>query len=336
MKKNVRLIDIGRELGVSAVTVSNALSNQKGVSDELREKIVKKAEEMGYANPQANSRKEKAINIGVIISNFYLDKYASFYWDAYQRMSIKAMESNCVTIVEIIKAEDIKEKTVPLIVRDDKVQALIILGEVDTAYLENLRDNIDIPIVFADFYKKDMTDINAVISNNFYGEYLLTDEVIKRGHRDLMFVGTPNSTASITDRYFGFVKAVMENGIDFSPEMIVRDRDEENTHVEIRLPSHMPSAFVCNCDLTAAEITQQLTERGVRVPEDVSVVGFDNYLYPGLSDIQFTTYDVNVDALVRRALLIVTRLVNKSHETEPRTHIISGKIVEGESLAEKH
>ena len=89
MAKTVRLIDIGKKLGVSAVTVSKALSGQKGVSEEMREKIVRLADEMGYkrSDSQIESSKEKSFTIGVIVADRYLGENQSFYWKLYQEIS---------------------------------------------------------------------------------------------------------------------------------------------------------------------------------------------------------------------------------------------------------
>lgn len=327
------MVDIGRALGVSAVTVSNALSNQKGVSEELREKIIAKAKEMGYVSAaQKTQQTESALSVGVVIHEGYLDKYATFYWDEYQRLSINAVEHNCVTIVEILKERDISERTIPLIVKENKIQALIIMGEISTEYIENLKANIDMPMVFLDFYKRTITDVDCVISNNFYGMYLLTNEVIRRGHRDLMYVGTVNSVASITDRFYGFAKSLSENGIELTKDMVINDREIGSTYVNIELPEHMPSAFVCNCDLVAAMVADKLQEQGYRIPEDVSVVGFDNYLYRGLSNIKFTTYDVNVDRATHTALQAITDMLSGKKTEGGEVHIISGKLIMRDSL----
>ena len=90
MAKAVKLADIAEKVGVSNVTVSKALSGQKGVSEEMREKIQKLADELGYKQPSA-ARKEsirrQSYNIGVLIQESYLDKYDSFYWQMYQQVS---------------------------------------------------------------------------------------------------------------------------------------------------------------------------------------------------------------------------------------------------------
>ncbi len=82
MAKAVKLADIAKIMNVSTVTVSKALSDQKGVSEEMREKIKKLAREMGYQSPSAAKmmNAKKSYNIGVVISERYCERYESFYW----------------------------------------------------------------------------------------------------------------------------------------------------------------------------------------------------------------------------------------------------------------
>lgn len=104
MAKAVKLADIAEQVGVSTVTVSKALSGQKGVSEEMREKIKNLAEELGYRSPSETKRQsaEKQYNIGVLIQEVYLDKYDSFYWKMYQEVNKKAVSRGCFTLLESI------------------------------------------------------------------------------------------------------------------------------------------------------------------------------------------------------------------------------------------
>ena len=99
MAKAVKLADIAEQVGV---TVSKALSGQKGVSEEMREKIKNLAEELGYRSPSETKRQsaEKQYNIGVLIQEVYLDKYDSFYWKMYQEVNKKAVSRGCFTLLE--------------------------------------------------------------------------------------------------------------------------------------------------------------------------------------------------------------------------------------------
>ena len=86
MAKAVKLADIAEIVGVSTVTVSKALSGQKGVSEEVRERIRQVADELGYKQPSMvkKSQPNRSYNLGILISERFLDKYESFYWQMYQ------------------------------------------------------------------------------------------------------------------------------------------------------------------------------------------------------------------------------------------------------------
>ena len=100
MAKGVRMSDIAQRLGVSTVTVSKALADQKGVSEEMRERIKTLAEEMGYKAPvSARQEAKRSYNIGVIMGEQYVEKYATFYWEFYQKIITCASQENCYVIL---------------------------------------------------------------------------------------------------------------------------------------------------------------------------------------------------------------------------------------------
>lgn len=105
----VRLIDIANKVGVSSVTVHNALTGQKGVSDEMRAKILKTAKEMGYKQDSPEKKKDQGTGgfwkIGVIIAENYLAEYSTYYWKMYQEFSLIATEKRCYTTIEVLKKE---------------------------------------------------------------------------------------------------------------------------------------------------------------------------------------------------------------------------------------
>ena len=335
MKKSVRLADIAQSLNVSTVTVSNALAGQKGVSEELRDKIITAAAQMGYQTRQGPviADKTKALNIGVIISEKYLGDYPSFYWKVYQELCMAAKVKNCMILYEVLNLEDEKNFALPLFVQEKRAEAIVVIGEIGTEYLKHLIAMSELPVVFVDFVKKDI-DIGAVISDNFYGMYHVVNHLVENGHRDIAYVGTVLANNSITDRYFGYCKALLENGIPQNPAWVIDDRGL-NGRMEIEgleLPEHMPTAFACNCDLTASELIKLLALHGYRVPEDISVVGFDNYLYTGLCDVKITTYEVNIKEMVRIALekiLIQLRYFKKDTE---KLCIVTGQVVVKDSV----
>ena len=93
----------------------------------------------------------------------------------------------------------------------------------------------------------------------------------------------------------------------------------------------LPKGFVCNCDLAAFMLMDKLRERNIRVPEDVSVVGFDNYLYPGLADRKITSYEVNTRAMTKVALEKMLKQL-KNPKRGRGLDIVSGHMVIKQSV----
>lgn len=312
MAKAVKLADIAERLNVSTVTVSKALSNQKGVSEEMREKIKQLAEEMGYVPPSA-SRKvkvQKSYNIGVVIGERFLDKYDSFYWQMYQMVTTKAVSKECFTMLEVVSTADEEGLVMPKMIQEEKVDGIIIIGRMSDRYLNFLEEEAELPQVYLDFYNE-KKDCDAVISDSFYGMYRLVNYLFEMGHTRIAYVGTLLATGSITDRYFGYAKSMLEHGQEIRRDWVIDDRRMNDGYIDtvnlMKLPEEMPTAFACNCDLTASELIKKLQEAGYRVPEDISVVGYDNYLYPGLCDVDITTYEVDVKEMARRAIHSIVR-----------------------------
>ncbi|MDD6170196.1 MAG: LacI family DNA-binding transcriptional regulator [Lachnospiraceae bacterium] len=336
MAKAVKLADIASKLGVSTVTVSKALSGQKGVSESMREKIKKLADEMGYKQPSAlrQEKPSKSYNIGVLVSEQYLDKYDSFYWKMYQCVATKAVQHECFTMLEVITRENEKEIKLPKIVVERKVDGLVIVGRLNSTYLKTLQDDAGMPSVYLDFY--DTTSSNdAVISNSYYGSYLLTNYLFEKGHTKIAYVGTLLFTGSITDRYFGYAKSMMEHGVSIRDEWVIPDRDMQygviNLEGKLEKLEEKPTAYVCNSDLTASMLIKQLEDQGYRIPEDISVVGFDNYLYPGLCDVDITTYEVDMKEMARKTIHILLKKMNGEHYKQGIS-IVEGHLVEKNSV----
>lgn len=299
--RKVRLADIAEAVGVSTVTVHNALRGQKGVSEELRDQIQKTAQELGYENHKKEKSQEEFQKIGVLIAERYLGNHTSYYWKIYQELALAAAEKQCYTTVEILKLDGkMQVPELPQMVLQNKIEGLIIIGEIDKFYIERLKEVASIPIVFVDFYDRELAQ-DAVIADNFYGMYQMTEILFEHGLEEIGFIGSIYATSSIMDRYCGYLKAMTEHRKTVPSEWVIADRDE-NGMVEFELPRKLPSAFVCNCDLTAGMLVNKLQKRGIRVPEDLSVVGFDNFLYPGCADMKITTYEVNTQAMVRVAI----------------------------------
>lgn len=335
MAKSVRMADIAKELGVSTVTVSKALSDQKGVSEEMREKIKELAAQMGYkAVGSGKDGGHPSYNIGVLVLETYIEKYSSFYWEFYQKINASAGKENCFVLLEFLGAESEEQLALPKLIQENKIDGLMILGQLSTEYLEMLREYTNVPKVYMDFYDRRVS-ADSVISNSFYGAYHVTDYLFEMGHEEIGYVGTVLVTESITDRYLGYYKAIMEHGKEPRKEWMIQDRE---SHIEIyeqlELPKDLPSAFVCNSDLAASKLIKALKEKGYRVPEDISVVGYDDYLYPGLCDIGITTYSVDMEKMSQVGMEMLLERMGGS-ENPYMMQVIEGKFIKRDSVQER-
>ena len=149
MAKTVKLADIAAIVGVSTVTVSKALSDQKGVSEELRVRIKKLADEMGYKQPSTVRKLQahKSYNIGVVIAEMFLDKYDSFYWQMYQALTTRAVSKGCFTMLEVVSAVNEEAGNLPMIIQEHKVDGLIVIGAMSSGYLTILNEQSGVPVI---------------------------------------------------------------------------------------------------------------------------------------------------------------------------------------------
>ena len=190
MTKSVRLTDIAEKMGVSVVTVSKALSGKKGVSEELRAKIRRTADEMGYRPVHAlQPDKSKAYTVGVVAFERHFNKIASFYWKMYQELTIQAIKQNCFTMLEVVAILDEENLVPPKLFEEERVDGIIIIGKPEREYVKMLYQNKKIPMVFLDFYDDELL-VDSVISESFHGMYRMTEYLLQKGHEKIAFVGT--------------------------------------------------------------------------------------------------------------------------------------------------
>lgn len=325
MGKNITMRDVAVSLGVSTVTVSKALSDKEGVSDVLRETIKQKAQEMGYRyNFLGKSMKEgKNYNIGILIAERFMHENA-FYSKMYQTIIKDLLLYNYFGIMEVISEEAEAEGSLPLLLQNSKVDGIIFLGQIRSGYIENIAAS-GIPFVFLDF-TDDHFKVDTIVSDSFHGAYEITCHLIDQGHTKLGFIGSINATTSIMDRYVGYYKAILENKLELRSDWIIKDRDDRGKFCQIELPADMPTAFVCNCDEVAYAFIQLLKKKGYHVPEEISVVGYDNYIYATLSDPTITTVEVNLEAMSEAAVSsLMKRIKNPGGDCGRK--VISGRIV---------
>ena len=327
--KKPTMRDIGKAVGVSAVTVSRAMAGKPGMSPDMRNRIMAVAAEMGYAYPEpARPDSPSRLDIGVLVPEAFFGTN-SFYAAMYKRLVQKLAEEGHFTLLELLESREEERLAVPKLISGQRVSGLILLGQPSKEYYRMIAQQ-KLPVLFLDFYDE-QASADSVVGDNSYGCYRLASHLIKNGHRRIGFVGNYRATSSIMDRYLGFCRAMLVHDLPLREDWVIMDRGLDNQLLDsMRLPEEMPTAFVCNCDVVARRLIRALTARGLRVPEDISVTGFDDFETEVSAGPGISTFRVDQDAMAETA---VRTLLNQSaggRRSHGRT-VISGQPVYRES-----
>ena len=330
MPKEIKMKDIAEKLGISIVAVSKALSGKAGVSDELRMKVRKAADEMGYHyNSSVKRKTDRSNNIGIIVAERYVQE-DSFYFKFFRHISRLLQVSEHYVFFQTLSQSAEEKAVLPKMLFQQRVDGIIMLGQVSKKYTTAILDT-KIPVVFLDFYNEHI-NTDCVICDSFYASYEMTNYLIQNGHRDIAFVGNIRATSSIQDRYLGYAKSLIEHNIPLRDNYVLSDRDlTTGLQTPVKLPVVMPTAFVCNCDETACMLIAQLKHLGYRIPEDISVTGFDNSVYSTISDPNITTIEVNTAYMSKLAVEGILQKIEKPTFSMGMVHV-NGQIVYKDSV----
>lgn len=333
MNKKVTMKDISEIVGVSKVTVSKVFNNRDDISEEVKEKVLKVADELGYRyNPGVKTLKTGVTrNIGVIVSKLFFERYEDFYVHIFKNLVQEAERKRYNLILSVARKDQISALELPNICKEHKVDGLVILGELPREYVQEMM-KYRMPIVLVDFTIKDM-EIDSIVTNNFEASYSATKYLIGMGHRSIGFVGNIKTTKSIMDRYLGYCKAMYEHDLELKEEYIIKERDDDKNELDYELSEDLPTAFVCNNDKAAYDLIKKLKAKGMDVPRSCSVIGFDDVAHSIFSDPKITTMRVRKDAMAEYAInRIIAQLENKKLAAEKI--IIDADLVERDSVME--
>lgn len=329
MAKQVRMADIAEKLGVSIVSVSKALRGKDGVSEELRRDVIRTAEAMGYIHK--DSAEPTGYSIGILTSARYLARGASFYWSLYERLLTHLTAARDFGMLEVVSDTEERACSIPRLILENRVQGIIIMGKLSPAYHDMIA-SLRVPFTMLDTYDIGMAE-DTVVSAGYAGMCEMTHYLLAKGHTKLKYVGTVGATSSISDRYFGFCRAMNDWGLTVTPDMVISDRDEFGSGA-LEFPEDIAettTGLICNCDYTAYTAMQKLTAMGIRVPEDISLVGFDNYILSEMGTIGITTYAIDQDLMAQAsAAQIRRRILNP--DAPRQMEIVTGSLLERESV----
>lgn len=293
--------DIADKAGVSTATVSNVIKGKKGkVSEKTIEKIEKIIEELNYV-PSMGARilSEKRSKIIGVICNF-MNVTDNSLKDPFTAELLGVIESEIrknkyyMMLYASNKPEEIKK-----LISTWSVDGLIFAGINEKTYNSLIKISKK-PIVVIDGYYKNK-DFYNVGTNDEEGGYIITKYLIEKGHKNIIFADETNKKGNIIktvdgERLKGFKRALKEMWIEYTTENhIYIDTFNKQKSVDKILKHKNITAVVCASDNIAFEVINCLKNRNIKIPEDISVTGFDNVYLSNLSSPTLTTINQNIN-----------------------------------------
>jgi len=305
MKVTIR--DVATRCGVSVATVSRVINNSDQVTAETKKKVLKVIEELGFIpNTNARGLSTKSTNtIGIIVPNVS----NPFFGELIQGAEGAASESGYQII--ILNSGYSREKTLRdiMVLQSRDVDGIIMsTADIDEKTLDYLHDN-QIPFVLMGpvQYKY---PVNYVSVDNMEGARMAVQHLVDLGHERIAYCTEKHDNYLNQLRYEGYIKALSSNGIEVQQDMYFENDVEKNVATMLlEEEGKRPTAIFAFNDNLALSYMEALERKGVRIPEDMAVVGFDNIRFASYYAIQLTTIDNRQEEFGREGFQILREIL---------------------------
>jgi LacI family transcriptional regulator len=271
--------DIARELKISASTVSRALQNNARISQKTRDKIKAMAESMGYRpnTLASNLRNKRSNTIGIVVP--LINRH--FFSSVISGVEEVAFQAGYTVVIS--QSNDLANKEIAIVqsMFANRVDGLIISIAMEPTSFEHLKifRKKNIPLVFFD---RVVNEINTdkIVVDDLMGGIQVTQHLVDQGYKRIAHMAGPQNLQTYFDRKKGYKMALVKNGIPFDDSLVVTNSLTAADGVEaikelMNLPNP-PDAIFCGNDTTALSSMIYLRDKGLRIPEDIGIVGFSN------------------------------------------------------------
>ncbi|TKI05643.1 HTH-type transcriptional repressor PurR [Martelella alba] len=310
--------DVAKRAGVSTTTVSHVINKTRFVAEDTRLAVLDAIDRLHYS-PSAVARSLKinrTKSIGLLASTSEAPYFAEI---------IEAIEQHCFargyTLVLCNSHNDlVKQRAYLAMLAQKRVDGLLVMcAEYPEPLLEMLGDYRQIPMVVMDWgeARRDFTD--TIIDNAFQGGYMATRYLLDRGHRAIGAIPGQLSRNTGGGRHRGYLHALAEAGVTASQQWIVQgDFEPESGYQAMRQilsRAERPTAVFCGGDVMAMGALCAIDELGLRVPEDISLIGYDNVRNSRFFTPALTTIHQPKEELGEAALTLLLDRITSKRET---------------------
>ena len=350
MKKQVSVKDVAKEAGVSAATVSYILNDTPGLSftPETRQKVLEAAEKLHYVANQAaktlgSSRVQGIVRsklIGIVIpqtENKRKEPYIMFGNPFYGTfLSAVELEIRKAGYQLILSGTNPGQSYID-IVKSRTLDGVIILGAYPSGDEAEYK-KYNVPAVLVDCYGSEGNFFYSIRTNDRQGGYMATKYLIEKGHQQIAIVtGELKEHGVNSERYMGYLDALKEAHIQPSEdnvfEGLVDYRYGAEVSKELARNRKDITAIFATADITAIGLINGLHEEGISVPDDVSIIGFDDVEYAKMCYPELTTIRQNIMEKGRQAAKLMLKAA-QNHRLPPDERTIPVELIERGTVKE--
>ncbi|MEK5523941.1 LacI family transcriptional regulator [Heyndrickxia sporothermodurans] len=335
----VTIKDVARVAQVSPSTVSRVIADNPRISEETKRRVREAMDELGYhPNFQARSLVVKSTKtIGIIMPNSATQVLENpFFPEVLRGISLIARENRFgIYLSTGATQEEIFEEVIQM-VQGRRVDGIILLySKTDDKIMKYLLDE-DFPFTVIGRPFHNAERITYVDNDNIYATKQVTKYLIDKGHKKIAFIGVNTEDVFTIDRMEGYKQAMEEAGIPIKEDYVIHEKwlkeNEKEAIIEYFFSKELPTAIVLTDDFLAIKLMSIAEDLSIRVPEDISLVSFNNimlcqYMRPPLSSV-----DINIFQLGLEAANCLLDKINHP-ETLPKRITIPAKMIERKTCA---
>lgn len=327
--------DIALKLGISKSTVSKGLNNATDISEEMRKKILAAAVELGYSNKRMLNRQKK---LCILIENMDYNTPNQFGYHIV--LGFKQMAEPEGFLVEVVPVDKNFQKEIPygVFMIQNGYQGAFVLGfTLIDPWMQEFK-NTKLPTVLYDNYIKSNPAIASIGCDSQEGFELAVKHLISLGHQKIGLLTGPLESYIIKARYSAYINALSRYNLEINEEYIGLGyyvSDSTKKHVQ-RMYDLGVTAILCSHDIRAISAVTECMDRNIRIPEDLSIVGFDDLPMTAYTDPPLTTIrqdclalgktgyyamscllnNINIGSILLRAPLVVRESTGPARSTE--------------------
>ena len=327
----ITIHDIAAELGLHASTVSRALSNNPSVSARTRDLIKSKARAMNYRPNQmaAALRKGRSDMLGVIVPAIDRSFFSSVIRGIEEEANVAGLH------VMVCQSYDDSKRERDLIegLQSIRVDGIIISAAKEGANGQDFFQSVinsGTPVQFFDSLPKGMEAAPAVVINDRLGAYLATKHLLDQGIDRIAHLRGPQHLGIYQDRYEGYREALREAGIEPTESMVFNISSHFDNgraaFAQLLKRDVLPNGVFSASDYSAAGVMQAAQERGLRIPQDLAVIGFANEPFTELMTPSLSSVDQQTLSMGRKsARRLMTRV--KREECDARRIVLEPSVI---------